>query len=331
MPKLYLHAGTHQTGTTALQNFANSHRNVLLARGLFYADYGRDSLPLKNAHNQFAHAIVHGDRETQRRLTKIVEYWRSVSENEGVPVLVSAEALWRHTLPGLSSHWEGRSAYVGRLAELLEPFEVEVILVYRRPDDFARSMYQERVNYGLQRLPDFSDWLTLDHPVFEYSMNASAVCSPFGEGSHYIYEDLIRDDGLYVNFFSKFGVSVDGLSLPKFTRRSLTPAETAVKNYANLYIDSPEEGRRFIKWMRREKLTAEIDNSAKGTLSLWESADTRSKFLQGRRGDILELQRNFFDSSSSEHLFPELEPGGDYVVPRISPTVAEQVEAYFSR
>lgn len=330
MSKLYLHAGTHKTGTTALQNLAHTNREALLKQGLFYADYGEDSLPLKNAHNQFAHSLAKGDRDSFVRLSKIVAYWSSVAEAEGVPVLVSSEALWRHVLRGVSTYWEGRSAYMQRLAELLAPFKVEVILVYRRPDDFARSWYQERVNYGLEHLPEFPEWLRAGHQIFEYSKNAETICEAFPKVSHYIYEDLIQGDGLYENFFSIFDISIDGLESPSFIRKSLTPAETVIKNYANKFIAQQEEGRKFVRWMRRQSLAEIIDEKQGRPLDLWPSPEEREAYLTAREDDVSRLKHNFFPKRERE-LFPMVKGGVQYNSPRLTPEVAAQVEEYFSR
>lgn len=329
MPKLYLHAGTHKTGTTALQQFGHTNRRELLARGLFYADYGDDSLGLRDGHHQFAHTLAANEPDSRDRLSSIVNYWYSVAKAEGVPVLVSTEALWRHKWPTAASHWVGRAEYLRRLADLLLPFEVEVIIVYRRPDDFARSVYQEGVATGLKRLPDFDEWIKRDHTMLQYTKNAAVLTEPFPRGQHWVYEDLVRDGGLYAKFFGGLGVSIEGLKSPDLVRQSLSPAETVVKNYANQYISKRTQGRKFVTWMREEGLCAEIESGNPGELSLWASPRDRLRFIARREEDLSELRSRFFPGRE-QRLFPEVKGSDDYVVPRLTPAIAARVDKYFA-
>ncbi|WP_150461233.1 hypothetical protein [Nesterenkonia ebinurensis] len=330
MPKLYLHAGTYKTGTTALQKFAHANRMELLARGVFYADYGKDPMPLPFGHHRFALAVTRQKTEVIERLTRIVEHWKTVAETEGVPVLFSSENLFMRRLESASPYWEARTAYMQRLADLLESFDVEPIIVYRRPDDFARSLYQERVTNGLKRLPKFHEWIANGDPMLEYTKNTSIIAEKFRNGHHFIYEELSNDQGIYAGFFDSIGVSIEGLETPSVVRKSLSPAETVIKNYANKFISAVPEGRDFVNWMRQENLAREIEESHKHKLALWRSPKERADFLASRKEDIEQLRKKFFSDRGDAKLFPELQEGDAvYEVPQLPHTVIAEVEKYF--
>lgn len=331
MPKLYLHAGTYKTGTTALQRFAHANRKALLARGVFYADYGDDPLTLRFGHHDFAYSLADNNVDTFERLSKIVQYWHSVARAEGVPVLFSAETLFLRRLEGSASYWRAREDYMQRLAELLAPFDVEVILVYRRPDNFARSLYQERVASGINRLPEFPEWLAHGDPMLEYCKNACLIERPFSQSSHFIYEELTQGAGLYESFFNHLGASISGLDIPHIVRKSLTPAETVIKNYANDYISTVRQGRRFVAWMKEDGLGEELEGCHAFPLDLWESDRAREDFLADRQDDIEELRRRYFPDRQGPGLFPEFISSGVSEVPQISPTLRRKIQEYFTR
>ena len=89
--------------------------------------------------------------------------WAEEAKRLGADVLVSAEPIYRHVLhrKGPRRNWvQGRRRYLARLAAALAPFEVEVVLVFRRPDDFVRSLFQENVTKppkaGVEWTEDFA-------------------------------------------------------------------------------------------------------------------------------------------------------------------------------
>ena len=150
MTRLILHAGSHKTGTTAIQTFAMSNRAALAERGWIYpglapfADDGKHA-----AHPVRARARPSSAKSCSRHATRggCRAAGRAQAKAAGVDVFVSAEPLYRHVLPrkGPRDWLSGRRAYLGRLAKVLAPFEVEPVLVFRRPDDFVRALYQENV------------------------------------------------------------------------------------------------------------------------------------------------------------------------------------------
>lgn len=329
MAKLFLHAGTYKTGTTALQQFAHANRGELLQRGLFYADYGDDPLTLRFGHHEFAYALADNEPETFRRLARIVDYWRRVSDSEGVPVLFSAETLFLRRLKGSPTYWQGRSDYMKRLADLLSPFDVEVVLVYRRPDNFARSLYQERVASGIKRLPPFHEWLAKGDPMLEYSRNATIIQEAFSCGSHYTYEEMASGGRLYRDFFNHMGVSISGLEVPDMVRKSLTPAETVIKNSANDHIGRVQQGRRFVKWMKDEGLGRRLEEMSSTALDLWSSPQERANFLASRGEDVATLKSRFFPDRGADALFPEFADEGPYEVPELTPEIQAKIREFF--
>lgn len=322
-PKLILHAGTHKTGTTAIQTFAARHREALARRGVLYPDLA----PLgradhKHPHHAFAHALADKEKALPAaEAARLAGLWAEAAAAAGATVLISAEPLYRHRLraPEASPGWRAdRGRYLDRLAAALAPFDVEVVLVFRRPDDYARSLFQENAGLTTQRSWDsFAAFRA--HAAggsLRYAQNAELFAERFGPPRCLIYEDLPRGDGFCPAFFAAVGLDADGLAPVGVVRESLDPAETLVK----LALDSRFGGgrgrnaalRKFVKSRPVAALLAE--RLGPGPFGLWESDAARAAFLEACAPEMERLRAGFLPDRAT--LFP---PPGDVLPPPVPP------------
>lgn len=309
MPKLILHAGTHKTGTTAIQTFAVSNRDALMSRGVFYPNYRPHRVPLKDGHHQFAHSVAEAPtaRMSLTDVRKMVQRWNAIASETGADVLVSVEAIYRHQIGGGTTS-ERRLAFLHRIADVLADFDVEPILVFRRPDNFVRSLYQEHIVSPTPRpsLPSLNDWAR--NPALfqiQYFESACLFRSVFQNLRVLVYEDLIQGSGLYANFFSQIGVSIEGLSSPGEIRTSVSAPQTIVRNYAGNHLLDRASNRAFMKWLQSSHIEALLDRAFGGQrFDLWGSHQERQDFLLSRSEDIESLRKTYFPER--ETLFPPL-------------------------
>lgn len=151
MGRLILHVGTHKTGTTSIQRALALHRRRLRERGIRYPDYTGIGLPSHYAHIGVANALA--EQHPQISAEDAVRFFEFVRGQVGdySATIISAEPMYRQTLgavapqsaPDAAAYWEMRDAYIARLRALTGP--AEIVLVVRRQDEFAESMYQEHV------------------------------------------------------------------------------------------------------------------------------------------------------------------------------------------
>lgn len=323
---LYLHAGTHKTGTTAIQSFAAVHKRALLRRGLLYPGFYQLISLIRNnqiAHHWFAHAIA--DKKniplSAESIPNLTGKWLHKAVKNNADLFISAEALYRHVLGG-GSYEEKRKRYLRRVAGFLEDFDVHVILVFRRPDDYIRSLYQERVMRAAKPLPGFRKFYQSGQQGLEYSLNARLMKEVFPRMSCLIYEDLYNSDNFFGPFFNVMHVDVTDLDGVGVVRKSLSPAETRVKNFANRFLENRDQAKLFLRWMRKPKAAARIQEAYGDTeYDLWPGHEARKKFLDSREEDIENLRREFFPDR--ERLFPPLEK--DETLPR-APELPEDLK-----
>ena len=284
-PKLILHAGTHKTGTTAVQAFAAEHRAALAARGILYPDLA----PLGIAHaypqHRFAHALAGADKTLgPADAVRLAALWAEAAAARGAVVFVSAEPLYRYALTEPGGDWRaGRARYLDRLAAALAPFEVEAALVFRRPDDFVRSLFQENVSRA--RTPKWARFPAFRaHAVggaLRYADNAALFAERFARLRGLVYEDLPGGAGFAPAVLKALGLDAAGLAPVGVVRESFSPAQTHAKLALHRIVGDGASKAALQGFLRRPEVTALLaEHLGPGPFDLWENAAARDDFLE---------------------------------------------------
>jgi len=142
MKTIYLHIGTHKTGSTSLQFFLHRAASALGREGVLYPIAGRsESTPW--GHHQLSGEIgldpdgLHGG--AWDTLKEEVNDWK------GEAILLSSEDF---------SLWTAQQ--IDRLRHVFAGHRVEVIVYLRRPFDFIRSSYKQHLmSKGTDSMADF--------------------------------------------------------------------------------------------------------------------------------------------------------------------------------
>lgn len=140
---LFIHIGTHKTGTTAIQRAFKADEKALLKEGLVrLRSCDRIALPsLQTA--ELAEMTTLLRQEAERRSARPVRYLMTCEGFSGDPLTGYADA------PVIAS----------RLRAATQGFDVRIILFLRRQDDFIESLYTQRIHEG--RSETFEEFLRL--------------------------------------------------------------------------------------------------------------------------------------------------------------------------
>ena len=323
--------GTHKTGTTAIQAFSVANREALLRQGIHYPDFS----PMANGPNTGHHAWAHAFSSKPQGLSRdqaqaLTRHWHDRALEQQHAVVVSAEAMYRHVL-GQGDFAAQRTAYLEVLREVLAGFEVVPVLVFRRPDDYIRSMYQEAVAYrSVPRvLPAFADYVSKPPPGIDYADNAAFVEAVFGKLKVLLYEDLAASSAsLGEAFYEALGVPLDGCSPAARVRASLSAEETVLKNQANQHLASRQESQAFIESLRTPGMQDRIRQAYPAPpYDLWPDAASRQAFLDSRSDDIARLRERYFPAR--DRLFPPLDEARQAIP--VPPPPAELMEQALAR
>lgn len=308
--RLVLHVGTHKTGTTTLQKTFAANRDWLRRNDVRYPVFsdGGDS------HNAFGLALAEPN-PNMTGLAEALAAWRE----PGATTLVSAEVFSTRiadqpqadflafTVP---DHAERKRAYLDRLAALAEGFdEVEVLLVLRRPEDYAETLYSTCV-LGAKVDCNFSTFLTATAPIYDYKAQVAAFRERFPAVRVASYHALSRR---LVEDFCGWA----GLPLPPLRERYDNPTPDLrlvlwVQRQALIERDRLRQRRRarFARYWNAASLLPPLDRA-----TVWPSQEARDAFIAAA-------------TTPSEDFFPQPAPFGRPVA-TLDSAEAARLEAAF--
>jgi hypothetical protein len=299
-PVLYIHVGSHKTGTTAIQQAMRAARDELRQQGVCWP-----VLRSKPEHSKLAHSklvrVVYAEglvaRAQSRWLAARVR-WQARGLRTTV---LSSEKIYRvgyEFFEGVAQDTPEnrgrRVAFLQRLRALFaDHFDIKVLLYLRRVDEFAESMYKEQ----LFRKPytgrfRFEDFLAEQRALFNYGDQVQELQQYLGPVSLQSY-DAARKAGLVEHFCALVGVTPPRQPGPgERVRRSAS-------NTAALFLNRLAEERSLTRADRLQvqefSLSGRMLEPADGARSLWPSRESLESFMQQYRNPAL------------DHLFPAVD------------------------
>jgi hypothetical protein len=152
-----LHAGTHKTGTTSLQQLLGTNDEALSAAGVFVPKRGRpfETADIHGAHHNVAWQFIADSRfnPSAGTLADVISEIRAA--DKPVTLLSSEDFEYLHSRPAALFHIRRHLEAAG--------FTLKIVLYLRRQDDYARSLYRELFNHGWDRtVEQFVDAILMD-------------------------------------------------------------------------------------------------------------------------------------------------------------------------
>jgi len=233
-PDLFVHVGTHKTGTTAIQEHLAKFRAELAQCGILYPDTRAGTWKSMAGHHPLAHALASSRwKDVARR--EVYRHWLRRASRDMKSTIISAEPVYRHVLAparrNRTDEWFGaHRAYLRRLAHWARGFYVRPIIYFRPPQDMAVSLFKEHVVRRIgenwhNSLPEFAASL---RTMFDYPEHVAALEETLGPTEVRDYA-AARRVGLEADFLSVVGVS----GLPAPARPSV---RTSPGNRATLWL-----------------------------------------------------------------------------------------------
>lgn len=134
---MYLHIGTHRTGSTSIQRFLAQAEGALAEQGILYPEAGRPDTDWSDQYGQ--HELQWSIEE--KRGVEDRQVWdelrREIDGHSGQCVVISAEGFGKCT-----------SEEIREVISHLDPYPLRVIVYLRPPIDFLQSAYGQRVKMG---------------------------------------------------------------------------------------------------------------------------------------------------------------------------------------
>ena len=243
----FVHAGTHKTGTTAIQRFLAGNRQQLAAAGLYYPHSGllSDQLP---GHHNVAFELC-GDERFDPAAGTLADVTRELARAAPPRVCLSSEVFQY-------LHADHAGLVTLRDALAATGYRGVIVLYVRAQDDYLESLYAELVKHGLQ-LP-FTDVLeavmrsaVIRHDRvwafrFDYMTLANRFAAVFGAGAvtvrHYRHggsaDTIVRD---FLGATAAAPAAVVGAEPAAYENARLTTGGVIAQLFANTAADAHDE------------------------------------------------------------------------------------------
>lgn len=187
--KIYLHIGAHKTGTTSIQHAFRANEKLLADNKILYPGYEMLNAQGEHGHHSIAHSIAGKGRFNIDKVKLFIADVLSKADRYDFAI-ISAEPFCRHLIGSRrgGQFWQARDAYIRKVAQLFGS-ECEVVYIVRRQDDFAPSLYQEKVKKNRFSLC-FDDYISSYQPDFDYKKNAQSWAKHFNKVTVQSFENL---------------------------------------------------------------------------------------------------------------------------------------------
>ncbi|MDP2580127.1 hypothetical protein Q8W37_09300 [Shimia thalassica] len=282
MTRLILHFGTHKTGTTAIQGVLASKRSMLSSRGICYPESwkffgGNAKQNSANAHAHISTALARNEPSDIRRLRKFSEHLQKEAQTHHTIVL-SAEAFNRRvfSVPGQSGELAGREAFLDRVRDYFSNFETEVAIVYRRPDQYAESMYSESIANS-QSVLSFDGFLKRSEVRFNYGFQLKSLEERFP--TLVAKFDDLKDD-LVNQFLLKLSLDVSFPKEDEIRRTSISKAGTLWLRRSKRENREMEKREKNLRWLfALQSANASVFGTQNKT-SFWSNSRKRDEHIR---------------------------------------------------
>ncbi|ASF47604.1 hypothetical protein [Methylovulum psychrotolerans] len=263
------HIGTHKTGSTALQSFLFSNRDMLLKLGILYPTTGL----VDKAHHDVAWMIGSGNVNKVMELFAKIESEASALGLENV-LLSSEEFEFIRNMDILKNH-------------IAKKFKIKTIVFIRRPDFYLESEYNQHVRmYSIRFKNDIYKFYF--HIDFLTRLNYRHLCSSWNSFSdvNVINYDhcLTEKQAIFKALIKHIGIDWDdSFSIPydRESNISLSSIGTIYLSRMNRLDFSPSLHQNAIKVVSEtfDSLPKRWLLSLEDKLTLWRRFDSTNSFV----------------------------------------------------
>ena len=236
--RLFIHIGTHKTGSTAIQRALWSNQNALLQKGVVFLSLPREIKTLEIC-EELNLDIVHSFRKyLDRRVAK-----KRDKGSKAIRYVMSWEGFSGNALDG----YLNAAIAAQHIKRATEGMDVRIVVYLRKQDEFIESMYAQRIKAGesytfqsfLDSLPAFS---------FNWEQLLTSYSELFGKENmivrRYDKAVLLEPNSLLLDFFQAIGIDMQDITFhegfvnlnPGYTRDALE-----IARLSNPYLNSNEK------------------------------------------------------------------------------------------
>ena len=240
--KIYLHIGTHKTGSTAIQNIFNDNREYFIKQGLYY--------PPAYKHWSGQHDLAWLMKGVDADLVR-----KYVAD-----IIARAQELGCRKIFLSSEEFEFvRNVSILMILNELDGVDIEVLCFLRKQDDYLESEYNQHIKmYDVRFEEDIFHFYTFHefYSRFNYMALLQPWISCFGEDNITIvpYDQLGKGTKIFTTVFEYLSVEGNAdLTVNKGENSSLSPLSTVYLARLNRRKDITKvEHQKAIRYLSEE-------------------------------------------------------------------------------
>lgn len=225
MSEIFLHIGTHKTGTTAIQNFLSERRADLFQKGILFPV----SATISNNHSGGQHDLDFVIRNRKSKI-KNPNCWedllREIDGNRDKRIVISSE--------GFSLFDDAQARKTG---DLLKGHDVTAIIYLRKPDGYMKSLYGEVLKNSAIKL-SYREYILRNSKRLDYSALARRWAEVFGLRNLIVrvYDSVTLNEGILKDFCRLVGYSPSGEYRENDYRKNVSYNEKTVNALRLMHI-----------------------------------------------------------------------------------------------
>ncbi len=237
MVKVYLHIGTHKTGTTSIQRFLTSNRDKLLDLGYLYPLSGKPKA-LSIAQHKLSWGVMQ-----KKRFRRVTGKWEDLGQEWGNLHEEIAREKKENVIISAEDFSNLNAKTINALKKHLSRYDTKIVIYLRRQDEFFLSLYATVLKGGFYK--PIEEYIRLKRHRGDYYTFLGIWSKAFGKENLLIrtYEKSEIKQGLIFNFLETIGLSDYAQDLEEFKRiANIRPNEKTLKLL------------RRLNWLTRKKM-----------------------------------------------------------------------------
>lgn len=216
MKKIWLHIGTHRTGSTSIQRTLHENRLLLLEQGFLFPHAGESM----GSQHQLAWSLLeklppwYDKPESSEKVFKALRV--EIESSDAEQIILSSEDF------SLLDYQSESLNHLNLLASYLEDYDVHIIVYVREQIQFLNSFYNEVVKSYDTRFAGYSPMQLADElgSLLDYNFLIDRWGSVFGEKQIVVrdFNRAVHANGLVEDFLQTVGV--DAIELDVYRSNS---------------------------------------------------------------------------------------------------------------
>ena len=190
MKKLYIHIGTHKTGTTSIQNRLNEYKYSLLKNDAFYISTTGIFKKIPRLTSYDKNLVLKARNELITHMQKFTEISTFITSSE-------------HLSGDCYTGYKNSMLMSQMLFDIVSKLNVKayIVIYIRRQDRFIESLYGHMIESGLP-VPEFKKFINFNEEHYNWNLLVKSYEKKFNKKRIIVrsFDDTLKNGGVLKDF-----------------------------------------------------------------------------------------------------------------------------------